>query len=182
MTEPPADLSPAIEAALRQYAGLVRGVGQRHGLDPMDLDEVMQEVRIRLWRALGQGERIGLVRPLYIRRTAVSAAIDVLRRRRLRREQPVAADEEASPMPPTTDTPQHRAERVELRQRLGQALDALAPARQPVVRMYLAGYNSTEIAEVFGWTEAKARNLLYRGLDDLRARLTALGCHPEAPA
>lgn len=85
-------------------------------------------------------------------------------------------------MPPTSDTPERRAERGEFRHRLGQALDALTPTRQPVVRMYLAGYNSTEIAEVFGWTEAKARNLLYRGLEDLRARLTALGCHPEALA
>ena len=182
MRELPPDLGAGNEAAWRQYADLVRGVGQRHGLDPMDLDEVMQEVRIRLWRALGHGERIGAVRPLYIRRTAVSAAIDVLRRRRLRREQPVAADEEPSPLPPTPDTPERRAERGEFRRRLGQAIEALAPSRQPVVRMYLAGYSSGEIAEVFGWTEAKARNLLYRGLDDLRARLTALGCHPEALA
>jgi Fe2+ transport system protein FeoA len=30
-----------------------------------------------------------------------------------------------------------------------------------------------------GWTEAKTRNLLYRGLDDLRRRLTAMGIEPE---
>ena len=45
--------------------------------------------------------------------------------------------------------------------------------------MYLAGYDREEIAELFGWTEAKTRNLLYRGLADLRARLADAGLTPE---
>ena len=43
------------------------------------------------------------------------------------------------------------------------------------VRMHLAGYPREEIAKLMGWTEAKTRNLLYRGLADLRERLTAEG-------
>ena len=31
-----------------------------------------------------------------------------------------------------------------------------------------------DIAELMGWSEAKTRNLVYRGLDDLRRELTAL--------
>jgi hypothetical protein len=31
-----------------------------------------------------------------------------------------------------------------------------------------------------GWTEAKARNLLYRGLADLRHRLEDAGVSPES--
>jgi RNA polymerase sigma-70 factor (ECF subfamily) len=45
--------------------------------------------------------------------------------------------------------------------------------------MYLAGYNSTEIGALMGWTEAKARNLLYRGLAELRERLAEVGLAPE---
>jgi RNA polymerase sigma-70 factor (ECF subfamily) len=41
--------------------------------------------------------------------------------------------------------------------------------------MHLAGYPREEIARLMGWTEAKTRNLLYRGLADLRERLTAEG-------
>jgi RNA polymerase sigma-70 factor (ECF subfamily) len=41
--------------------------------------------------------------------------------------------------------------------------------------MHLAGYPRQEIADLLGWSEAKTRNLLYRGLDDLRSRLTARG-------
>jgi RNA polymerase sigma-70 factor (ECF subfamily) len=41
--------------------------------------------------------------------------------------------------------------------------------------MHLAGYAREEIAQLLGWSEAKTRNLLYRGLADLRERLTARG-------
>ena len=36
-----------------------------------------------------------------------------------------------------------------------------------------------EIARLLGWSEPKTRNLLYRGMDDLRARLTARGIGTE---
>jgi len=32
------------------FAGLVRGVGSHHGLADHELDELMQAVRVRLWR------------------------------------------------------------------------------------------------------------------------------------
>lgn len=180
MTDPPDQLSAPIEAALRQYAGLVQGVGRRHGLDASDLDEVMQEVRIRLWRALGAGERIEQMRPLYVRRAAVSAAIDVIRRHRGRKEEPMALDEMRILAPQSRDRPDTTTERGELGQMLARAIETLGATRQPVVRMYLAGYSSDEIAQVLGWTEAKARNLLYRGLTDLRGKLLAGGLTLEA--
>jgi RNA polymerase sigma-70 factor (ECF subfamily) len=46
--------------------------------------------------------------------------------------------------------------------------------------MYLAGYDSAEITQLMGWSEAKTRNLLYRGLADLRALLSAKGVGPRA--
>jgi len=44
-----------------------------------------------------------------------------------------------------------------------------------VVRMHLAGHPREEIAALLGWSEAKTRNLLYRGMNDLRERLTGMG-------
>jgi RNA polymerase sigma-70 factor (ECF subfamily) len=41
--------------------------------------------------------------------------------------------------------------------------------------MHLLGHPREEIARVMGWTEAKTRNLLYRGLAELRERLQAEG-------
>jgi DNA-directed RNA polymerase specialized sigma24 family protein len=72
-------------------------------------------------------------------------------------------------------TPDHDASMKELGEQVEAALQSIAPSRRPVVRMYLAGYGTTEIGELLGWTEAKARNLVYRGLADLRSRLRAMG-------
>lgn len=59
-----------------------------------------------------------------------------------------------------------------------QGLERITPTRAPVARLYLAGYDRHEIARLMGWTEAKTRNLLYRGLADLRAELRKMGVDP----
>jgi DNA-directed RNA polymerase specialized sigma24 family protein len=41
--------------------------------------------------------------------------------------------------------------------------------------MHLMGHSRDEIAQLLGWTEAKTRNLLYRGLADVREWLVAEG-------
>jgi RNA polymerase sigma-70 factor (ECF subfamily) len=72
-------------------------------------------------------------------------------------------------------TPERDASMRELGERVEDALQSITASRRPVVRMYLAGYGTAEIGELMGWTEAKARNLVYRGLADLRLRLRAMG-------
>jgi RNA polymerase sigma-70 factor (ECF subfamily) len=47
------------------------------------------------------------------------------------------------------------------------------------VRFHLGGYDREDLARMLGWTEARTRNLLYRGLDDLRRRLTDMGISPR---
>jgi DNA-directed RNA polymerase specialized sigma24 family protein len=61
-----------------------------------------------------------------------------------------------------------------------RAIGMLAESRRAVVRMHLAGYEREEIAQLLGWSEAKTRNLLYRGLADLRQVLESWGTHPGA--
>ena len=46
--------------------------------------------------------------------------------------------------------------------------------------MHLAGYSREEIAQLMGWSEAKTRNLLYRGLAELREQLGQRGAEWEA--
>jgi RNA polymerase sigma factor (sigma-70 family) len=167
-------LSSALEGVLTNFAGMVKRVGWRHRLSDADVDEVMQEVRIRLWRARPTTEQISTSSASYVYRTAVSAALDIARRRRARRtELSDPIDDQmgiAAVGGPLAD-----AEGTELAEQVARAVDTIAPSRRPVVRMYLAGYPREEIAELMGWSEAKTRNLLYRGLADLRARLTEQG-------
>ncbi len=183
MPEPLDPVSPELERVLLRCAETVRRVGRRHGLSPGDVDEVFQEVRIRLWKALASGERIGAAPASYVYRTAQSAAVDLIRRRRVKREDTIDVTRPSGEaVLGTNPGPDEAAEREEVLQALERAVGELTESRRPVVRMYLAGYRVDEIADVVGWTEAKTRNLVYRGLADLRARLTELGLGQEATA
>ena len=177
-------VSSELEAAVGRFAALVRRVGLRHRLSEADLEDVLQEVRIRLWRARSrpQSERTEQVSASYVYRVAVSAAVDLLRRRRARgAEQTVALDETEELVADHSD-PARSVEEAELSAQLARAIEAITPSRRPVVRMYLAGYSREEVANVMGWSEAKTRNLLYRGLADLRERLTGMGITGETRA
>jgi RNA polymerase sigma factor (sigma-70 family) len=156
---------------------MVRQVGRRYRLDESAQDEVMQEVRIRLWRARGTSEQIDETNTSYVYRTASTAALDVIRRQRSRQADRHDALEEggvallAAPQP----DPHQALEGSELADRVSRAIDAIPATRRPAVRMHLAGYPREEIAALMGWSEAKTRNLLYRGLADLRERLAGEG-------
>jgi RNA polymerase sigma-70 factor (ECF subfamily) len=180
MTLPEAErqLSLAVEAVVSRFGAMVRQVGRRYRLEESDLDEVMQEVRIRLWRAQRTSEQIGEVSTSYVYRTASSAALDVIRRRRSHRaelHQSLDDDDAGVAVAAPAPGPHGELESSEVAEQVSRAIETIPASRRPVVRMYLAGHPREEIAELMSWTEAKTRNLLYRGLADLRERLTTIG-------
>ena len=104
---PPDTFSPQIEATLVRLERLVRAAGARHGVLDDEAEGLLQDVRIRLWRAHTDSEEIARLPTSYVYRTAATAA--------------------------------------------------------------------EETISLLGWSDAKVRNLLYRGLQDLRERLTQAG-------
>jgi RNA polymerase sigma-70 factor (ECF subfamily) len=173
-------ISTAIESTIARFASVVRVVAARYRLSPTDRDDLVQEVRVRLWRAL-EVERISALPASYLYRTATSAALDLIRRRRTMREDSLDDVDPSEPgLAASAADPGRRAELSDLALQIERAIELIPESRRPVVRMYLAGYGSAEIGELMGWTEAKARNLLYRGLADLRQRLEEAGVTPEA--
>ncbi len=181
----PADdtISLALEGVVGRFRTMVRSVGVRHRLSDEDLDDVVQEVRIRLWRAFPDSEQIGRLGASYVYRTATSAALDLIRRRRARGADVTdPADERIELLPTDRSGPHAELESGEAVGEIHQAVEGLIPPRRAVVRMFLNGYDREEIADVLGWSEAKTRNLLYRGLADLRERLRQLGIDPERVA
>jgi RNA polymerase sigma-70 factor (ECF subfamily) len=169
-------VSSALETVVARFAAMVRAVGRQHHLPVEDLDEVLQEVRIRLWRAHGTGEHVERLGASYVYRTATSAALDLLRRRRARGAGVTERlEDHLHALPPDPHAPHRALEQRELAGRIMDAVETLPDARRAAVRMHLSGYGRDEIAELLGWSEARTRNLLYRGLADLRARLAARG-------
>lgn len=149
------------------------------------MEEVFQEVRIRLWKALGDPGRIATVKASYVHRATLSAALDLIRRRR-ERERPLDALESevaggrhlAHAATPAIRSPEGELVRSRLRDAMAAALATLPERRRVPVRMHLSGYGILEIAGILGWTEPTARNLLYRGMADLRRELIRLGVSP----
>jgi RNA polymerase sigma-70 factor (ECF subfamily) len=179
--EPGADrVSATIEGVLTRFRALVRSVGARRGLADADLDEVLQDVRIRLWQAGRSGKALEELGSSYLYQVATTAALDLLRRRRAHAADRTGPADELIQVPASTPSPAAEAEARELGAQIDSALERLSIDRRVAVRFYLSGYDHRDIARACGWSEARARNLLYRGLDDLRARLSASGVPARA--
>jgi RNA polymerase sigma-70 factor (ECF subfamily) len=181
MTQPGrGDVSAALDQVVARFGALMRRIGRSHRLPDEDIDEAIQEVRIRLWRTLATATGIHRVPATYVYRTTVSAMLDLIRRRKTRREAAVESLE-ASVIPIAASGPRPDAalETDDLTRQVACAIDEIGVTRRGVVRMYLAGYAREEIAHLLGWSEPKVRNLLYRGLAELRERLTERGIGVE---
>ena len=175
--QPDQEASKALEHIVSRFDAFIRRSARRHGLEHAEVDEVVQELRLRMWRSLGTAEVIRRANASYIYR--ISASIDIIRRRRARRFEATTLDDGLADV---TSDPRRRAdagvERNELAATVHRALALLAESRRAVLRMHLAGYERQEIADLLGWSEAKTRNLLYRGLADLRQVLESWGVGP----
>ncbi len=177
---PDAEVSLALRDLLSRFDAFIRRTAARHGLAGPDVDDVVQDLRVRVWKSFGTAELIRRAKPTYIYRVAVSASLDIIRSRRTAK---------ASATPIDSVNPgalaDHRASADagvaadDLARAVHDALSLLTESRRGVVRMYLAGYDRFEIADLLGWSEAKTRNLLYRGLEDLRHILASRGITRE---
>ncbi len=175
------DVSDALDRVIHRFGHLMHRIGRNLRLPDAEIDEAIQDVRIRLWRTLaaepGAARRLPAT---YIYRTTMSAMLDLIRRRRSQRETAIESlDARVIPLPATGLSPDARIYADDLTHQVAAAIDEIAASRRPVVRMFLAGYAREEIAQLLGWSEPKTRNLLYRGMDDLRARLAARGIGKE---
>ena len=77
-------LSERIELMVTQWAGLIQAAASKYGLVAAERDEVTQDVRLRLWKAL-QESGAREITASYAFRAAMSAAVDLVRRDRLSR-------------------------------------------------------------------------------------------------
>ena len=75
--------------------------------------------------------------------------------------------------------PESRADRLtdarRVQDAIAEALAAMAPDRARAVRGHLAGFSVEELMKLYGWTYQRARNLIARGMADLRSELRQRG-------
>jgi RNA polymerase sigma factor (sigma-70 family) len=171
--------SSALESVVQKFARMVLSIGRRAGLDEADLDELIQGVRVRLWRSHGERWSDADVSATYVHRAAQSTAIDIVRARRgpmARATDPIADN---APISDGAMLPSVALEQQEATDRILAVIATLAPDRKAAVTLHLSGYSRDEISAMLGWKGARTRNLIQRGMDDLRDKLTALGLAPK---
>ena len=177
---PVTDLSTPqrLERLLADYGAKVRALVASHGLAQhgIDPDDVEQEVRIRLWRAI-ERDRSAAFAASYIQRVVASTVIDALRRAQVRAAEPLPEEsEEGIALPDETVGPERSASEDQHVQALRLCLDELPERRRLPIAMHLQGFAQKEIADAIGTSEEAARKLISRGLEELKQRLRERGC------
>ena len=173
----PSPADARFEELLSRYGSFLRRSVARMlpGVEGVSFEDVEQEARVELWRAL-QREREISYPASYIYKVAITAALRAIRRAKARRE--THLEEEAFdslPNAPRLPDPEGLARRHEMLRKMDGALSRLAENRRLAVSLHLRGMTTVEIGEILGWSEAKSRNLVHRGLKDLRRELLAEG-------
>lgn len=141
----------------------------KYGLDPED---ILQDVKIRLWKLICANRRI-LSPPAYIKKIVNSAVIDQLRKRR--RDEDLYHHEKIKRISEQGFPYCWEAIRKKsVSDVIGKAVDRLISSRRQVVKLYLLDLSIPEISSYLNWSHDKTRNLLYRGLADLKESLRAM--------
>jgi RNA polymerase sigma factor (sigma-70 family) len=162
------DKDDEFKALLNRFAVLIKIQinkfnPQKFGLDPED---VSQEIKIKIWKILHDEKEIKNY-PSYIRKIINSSVIDLLRK--WKREENIFIYEQQRKVSETKkDYSTELSKEDSLRETIGEAIKLLIESRRKVVKLFLLGMTIEEISAYFNWSKDKTRNLLYRGLADLK--------------
>lgn len=167
------DADARLGELIARYANLIRSavarvVGRR---DEDVADEVIQQVSEALWKQL-RAEQTILHPASYIYRCAIRETVRLIRRELALGH--VVLDDAADTATPGPD-PEEAARASQVAQATDQALAAMLGERATAVRAHLAGFTVEDLMQMHGWPYQKARNLIARGLADLRERLRLRG-------
>jgi RNA polymerase sigma-70 factor (ECF subfamily) len=144
-----------------RYAGLVNGLALRILRDRTEAEDVVQEVFVQIWRQAARFDPARGSPEAWICTMARTRALDRLRRRASRREEPSEA------APGATETP-----RTEQALAIRKALDTLSTDQRRALELaYYEGLTQTEIAarldEPLGTIKTRIRTALIRLRDVL---------------
>src|SRR5450432_404761 len=175
-----------------RFARFAGRIAHDRGLHHEDIDELLQELRVRFWRARKEG--LLDLSANYVRRAAISAALDIIRRRRVDRNVSLDDNEAgAHPLAAVSAGPAEQLEQSELARRVALAVDGLAPSRRDRRAAEVVGRQDTQLAvsrfgrSASGTARARDRNSGERAMNDDELRreyqrstnTMPLGPHPE---
>jgi RNA polymerase sigma-70 factor (ECF subfamily) len=146
----------------------------QYGLDP---DDILQDIKIKIWK-LTHSEKQIINYTSYIKKIVNTSVIDQLRK--IRREEALYLHEKQariSEIELSYNKETLRKKAIE--ETVGKAVDMLIDSRRQVVKLHLLNLSIPEISGYLNWSQDKTRNLLYRGLADLKKLLREMQADNE---
>jgi RNA polymerase sigma-70 factor (ECF subfamily) len=138
----------------------------KEGIDP---DDVFQEVRIKIWKLLNDEKKIANYSS-YIKKIVDSSVIDHIRK--MRRERALILQQKHKTISEWKSTYEiGNIYDKNIKKIVSETVESLLESRRKVVKLYLLNLTIEEISTLFCWSRDKTRNLLYRGLSDLKKAL-----------
>lgn len=176
----------SVEETIERFSLLIRSAIRKTcpSIQQLDMDDIEQEVKIAVWKEIRKSEKEIRNLGSYIWRVAYTTTSKVMKRlseqrRALIDPQDEAPDEQEKFKTSRMDLPEAQLQNKELEEIVRESVNSLIESRKQVVKLYLSGLTADEITRYFGWSDGKARNLLSRGLADLRKGLGEKGIEIE---
>lgn len=156
-----------------RYEGLVAGVAWRYGARREDIEDVVSEVMVKVYRNLHQ-YRPDYPLSTWLYRLAVNHVVDLARRNRKERGRTEMPEQVADAAPSASEGMEAR-ERAEM---LRAALREIDPRyREVIFLVYVEGRRVDETARTLGLPEGTVKTRLMRGREAIRRILERK--HPE---
>jgi len=122
------------------------------------VEDIRQEVHIKLWDLLKSGKKMEAPES-YIYRVAFTTALRFVQKR----GGWVSTDELNHPLKANEND-----SKSDRKMTLEKLMSRLDDEHRRALKAYMVGFNHKEVASIFGWSEPKARHLVYRGIQSLK--------------
>lgn len=172
-----------IENTIEQFSQLIRSAIRKTSpqIDLSDMDDIEQEVKIKIWREILKSEKEIHNFGSYIWKVTYTTTCRVMKKLFVQKKQLLLQGESSVSIEDFPQllmhNPDRQYEKKELIELIRKAVDSLIESRRQVLKLYLIGMDLNEISEFFNWSDGKTRNLLSRGLADLRQGLFEKGIY-----
>jgi RNA polymerase sigma-70 factor (ECF subfamily) len=147
---------------------------------PRELDsereDLVQSALLRIMERTGTGEDNQIRSTSYLVKVAFSTIVDVMRR--LHRRRAAGVEETEGPRSVRALEVDSVLVRPEIPRALRECLGRLTRSRRSAVMLYLQGFTAREAARALQLDEKAVKNLVFRGIHDLRSCLTGKGVTP----
>ena len=167
----PENIDSILEALAPLLISELRALG--YTASSPDRDDLLQEIRVRIWKALRDREGEIIFFNAYVKKIVLSVFINEVKRlARERRLIDAAGNDRDMKKGREGD---HAGSGETLRQTVVESLETIGAAKRRAIELRFEGYTFVEIAALNRWSVRKACAVYYQGIAELKDRLAKRG-------